>query len=40
MKKLLLKILCATFLISFVGVNSQTKHSELKNNVRLNEKTD
>jgi len=39
MKKLSLKILCVTFLISFVGVNSQTKHSELRNIIRLNEKT-
>lgn len=38
MKKLLLKILCAIFLISFIGVNPQTKHSELKNNARFNEK--
>lgn len=38
MKKLSLKILCAIFLISFIGVNPQTKHSELKNNTKFNEK--
>ncbi len=39
MKKLSFKILCAILLISFVKISPQTKHSEFRNNIRLNEKT-